>query len=117
MQAAVPKGEGGMLAVLGSEINEINEILKLNSKIFECYIANDNSVGQVVISGKIRDLEKFSNLAKDWWNPKGNFKPLHLFNPARIKFIRQKLISYYKKNENSEKPLKNLKILEKKNRF
>ena len=59
-----------------------------------------------------REIEKFSNLAKDWWNPKGKFKPLHLFNPARIKFIRQKLISYYKKNENSEKPLKNLKILD-----
>ena len=58
------------------------------------------------------EIEKFSKIARDWWNPKGKFKPLHLFNPARIKFIRQKLISYYKKNENSEKPLKNLKILD-----
>jgi len=59
-----------------------------------------------------KEIEKFSNLAKDWWNPKGKFKPLHLFNPARIKFIRQKLISYYKKNASSEKPLKDLKILD-----
>ena len=59
-----------------------------------------------------KEIEKFSNLAKDWWNPKGKFKPLHLFNPARIKFIRDKLISHFKKNENSEKPLKDLKILD-----
>tara|TARA_Y100000590_G_scaffold126538_1_gene144717 strand:- start:6332 stop:7057 length:726 start_codon:yes stop_codon:yes gene_type:complete len=58
------------------------------------------------------EVEKFSRLAKDWWNPKGKFRPLHLFNPARIKFIKEKLISHFNLNENSEKPLKNLKILD-----
>jgi len=33
------------------------------------------------------EIEKFSKLASDWWNPNGKFKPLHLFNPVRIKFI------------------------------
>ena len=51
-------------------------------------------------------------MAKDWWNPKGKFRPLHLFNPARIKFIKEKLISYFKLDINSSIPLKKLKILD-----
>ena len=51
-------------------------------------------------------------MAKDWWNPNGKFKPLHLFNPARIKFIKEKLISHFKIDINNEKPLKQLKILD-----
>ena len=58
------------------------------------------------------EIEKFSKMAKDWWNPKGKFKPLHLFNPARIKFIKEKLISYFKIDPNNEKPLNGLKILD-----
>ena len=58
MQSASPKGDGGMIAVLGSDISTINEILKNNEKKYKCYVANDNSVGQVVISGKNQDLEK-----------------------------------------------------------
>ena len=42
------------------------------------------------------EIEKFSKRAEDWWNPNGEFKPLHLFNPARIKFIKEKLISHFK---------------------
>ena len=59
-----------------------------------------------------KEIEKFSKLAKDWWNPNGKFKPLHLFNPARIAFIKEKLISHFKRDLNSEKPLKELKILD-----
>jgi len=58
------------------------------------------------------EIEKFSKLAKDWWNPNGKFKPLHLFNPARIDFIKNKLISYFGLNINSEKPLMGLKVLD-----
>ena len=58
------------------------------------------------------EIEKFSKLAKDWWNPNSEFKPLHLFNPARISFIKDKLISHFGLNSNSEKPLKGLKILD-----
>jgi len=58
------------------------------------------------------EIEKFSKIAKDWWNPKGKFKPLHLFNPARIKFIEEKLISHFKLNSENHKPLKKLKILD-----
>ena len=64
MQSAVPKGQGGMLAVLGSEIEKINEIIKNNEDKFICYIANDNSIGQVVVSGNINELNKFSEELK-----------------------------------------------------
>ncbi len=41
------------------------------------------------------EIEKFSRLAKDWWNPNGKFKPLHIWNPARINFIKKKLIKHF----------------------
>jgi len=59
-----------------------------------------------------KEIEKFSKLAKEWWNPQGKFKPLHLFNPTRIKFIKQKLIDHFKLDPNSERPLEKLKILD-----
>ncbi len=59
MQNAVPKNEGGMVAVLGEDIKKIEDIIKNNKKKFDSYIANDNSNGQVVISGKIKELDKF----------------------------------------------------------
>ena len=58
MQSSVPAGLGGMVAVLGSEINIIEKIIKKNKDKYECFIANDNSEGQIVLSGKITDLEK-----------------------------------------------------------
>ena len=58
------------------------------------------------------EIEKFSKLAKDWWNPEGKFRPLHLFNPVRIKFIKEKLIYHYKLNSNQGKPLEKLRILD-----
>ena len=59
MQTAIPKGEGGMVAVLGSEIGKIEDIINNNKENYECFIANDNSNGQLVVSGKINDLDKF----------------------------------------------------------
>jgi len=58
MQSAVPKGVGGMAAVLGSEIATIENLIGENKDKYKCYIANDNSVGQIVLSGNIEDLEK-----------------------------------------------------------
>ena len=45
-----------------------------------------------------KEIEKFSNLAKEWWNPNGKFKPLHKFNPTRIKYIKDNVIKHYKLN-------------------
>ena len=58
MQDSVPKGEGGMVAILGSEVKIIENFINENKNKYECYIANDNSVGQIVLSGNIQDLEK-----------------------------------------------------------
>ncbi len=61
MQQSVPKGKGGMLAILGLSSNEFEKILQKNEEL-ECYIANDNTVGQIVASGKIESLEKIKSL-------------------------------------------------------
>ena len=58
MQNAVPKNEGGMIAVLGESIEKIYEIIENNKNKFKCFVANDNSIGQIVVSGKIIDLDK-----------------------------------------------------------
>tara|TARA_B100000767_G_scaffold209107_1_gene196035 strand:- start:206 stop:1138 length:933 start_codon:yes stop_codon:yes gene_type:complete len=58
MQDSVPKGVGGMVAVLGSEIEVIENLINENKTKHECYIANDNSLGQIVLSGSIKNLEK-----------------------------------------------------------
>ena len=58
MQNSVPKGRGGMVAVLGSTVEIIEKILIDNKETFKAQIANDNSEGQIVLSGKIEDLEK-----------------------------------------------------------
>jgi len=64
MQNAVPRGEGGMLAVLGSKVEFIEKILNENSNNFFAQIANDNSEGQIVISGKNNDLNKLIEILK-----------------------------------------------------
>ena len=58
MQESVPKGVGGMVAVLNTEIEKIEDILKDNKNEFMVEIANDNSEGQIVLSGKNQDLDK-----------------------------------------------------------
>ena len=58
------------------------------------------------------EVQKFSKLSNEWWNPSGKFKPLHLLNPARIAFIKDKLISHFKLDPKSPEPLKNLNILD-----
>ena len=64
MQNSVPKGEGGMLAVLGTKIADIEKILKDNEKNFKVQIANDNCDGQIVLSGRNTDLELISVFLK-----------------------------------------------------
>ena len=57
MQMAVPKNKGGMVAVLGCDIDKIKNLLIENENRYKCYLANDNSVGQIVLSGEIKDLD------------------------------------------------------------
>jgi len=64
MQNAVPKGEGGMLAVLGSKVEIIEDLLNKNQSNFVAQIANDNSEGQIVLSGRNSDIEKLIKFLK-----------------------------------------------------
>jgi [acyl-carrier-protein] S-malonyltransferase len=115
MQNSVPKGEGGMVAVLGSTVEIVEKILKDNEKSLSVEIANDNSEGQIVLSGKMDDVDKFILLLKE--NSIKNIKlpvsaPFHcsLMNKAtnimndelnKINFIegKNKLISNVTANE------------------
>ena len=58
------------------------------------------------------EIQKFSKIADEWWDANGKFKPLHMFNPIRIKYIKDKCISHFKLNQNNVKPLSSLKILD-----
>ena len=57
-----------------------------------------------------KEIEKFSRIAEEWWNPNGKFKPLHNFNPIRIKYIKDNIIKDFN-IRTSDKPFKNIKIV------
>ena len=106
MQNSVPKGEGGMVAVLGTTVENIEKILDENQKNFIAEIANDNSEGQIVISGKTPDLEKFSFFLKD--NKIKNIKlpvsaPFHCSLMSKAKDIMEEELSKlkFKKGNNT----------------
>ena len=58
-----------------------------------------------------KEIEKFSKIAEEWWNPNGNFKPLHNFNPIRIRYIKENIIKDFKIKP-SEKPFKKINLLD-----
>jgi 2-polyprenyl-6-hydroxyphenyl methylase/3-demethylubiquinone-9 3-methyltransferase len=58
-----------------------------------------------------KEIEKFSRIAEEWWNPNGKFKPLHIFNPIRIKYIRDNIVKDFN-IKSSDKPFKNIKVLD-----
>jgi len=58
-----------------------------------------------------KEIEKFSKIAEEWWNPEGKFKPLHKFNPIRISYIKENIIKTFKINQ-KKTPLKNIEILD-----
>ena len=65
MQSAVPLGEAGMLAELGIQTQEIKNLIEENFKFIRCFLANDNSNGQLILSGKNTELDKFALLLKE----------------------------------------------------
>ena len=58
-----------------------------------------------------KEIDKFSKMAEEWWDPNGKFKPLHKFNPIRISYIKDNIIKTLKL-EDKQKPLKKIKILD-----
>jgi 2-polyprenyl-6-hydroxyphenyl methylase/3-demethylubiquinone-9 3-methyltransferase len=58
-----------------------------------------------------KEIEKFSKMAAEWWDPSGKFKPLHKFNPIRIKYIKENIINSFK-IKTKKKPLDKINILD-----
>jgi len=58
-----------------------------------------------------KEIDKFSKMADEWWDPEGKFKPLHKFNPTRIKYIKENIINNFK-FKNKSKPLSGISILD-----
>jgi 2-polyprenyl-6-hydroxyphenyl methylase/3-demethylubiquinone-9 3-methyltransferase len=58
-----------------------------------------------------KEIDKFSKMASEWWDPNGKFKPLHKFNPIRIKYIKENIISSFKL-KNNKKPLAKINMLD-----
>ena len=111
MQNSVPKGEGGMLAILGTKIDEIEKILKDNEKSFRAQIANDNSDGQIVLSGQNTDLAHLSNFLKD--KKIKNIKlpvsaPFHCDMMAKATEIMRNELDKIKFNESKNKLISNV---------
>ena len=106
MQNSMPKGEGSMVAVLGTTVENIENILKDNQDSFRAEIANDNSEGQIVVSGRIQDLEKLSSFLKE--NRIKNIKlpvsaPFHCSLMSKATDIMKEELAKlsFKKGENS----------------
>tara|TARA_Y100000741_G_scaffold363800_2_gene352920 strand:- start:294 stop:1019 length:726 start_codon:yes stop_codon:yes gene_type:complete len=59
-----------------------------------------------------KEIEKFSKIAEEWWDPLGKFKPLHKFNPIRISYIKENIIKSLNLKNNKNTPLKKVKILD-----
>ncbi len=58
-----------------------------------------------------KEIEKFSKIAEEWWDPNGKFKPLHKYNPIRISYIKENIIKTFKLKQ-KKAPLKNMRILD-----
>lgn len=58
------------------------------------------------------EVERFSAMAAEWWNPQGKFRPLHKFNPTRLAYIKEKVCAHYGIDPNSPMPFSNLRILD-----
>ena len=107
MQEAVPSGEGTMLAVLGMPSKELDKILEINNKKYECFIANDNSNLQVVVSGLKKDINLLSD---DLDNKKIKNIKLNVSAPFHCKYMKtasEKMTSYINdlKMNDLEKPI------------
>lgn len=66
--------------------------------------------GQVTIDPE--EVAKFTAMADDWWNPNGQFKPLHKFNPTRLAYIRDRLCKEFDRDPHDDKPLAGLRLLD-----
>ena len=59
-----------------------------------------------------REVERFAALAAEWWNPRGKMKVLHIFNPVRLAYLREKLVAHFGRDPRSMRPLEGLRLLD-----
>ena len=120
MQESVPEGEGGMLAILGSDVSTIEKLLFDNKKNFECFIANDNSNSQLVVSGTNNNLNKLiTELSqKKIKNIKlGVSAPFHCKLMTKAKQIVEYELNNIKFNESKQKLISNVTAREVSNKI
>tara|TARA_E500000178_G_scaffold263046_1_gene260131 strand:+ start:708 stop:1646 length:939 start_codon:yes stop_codon:yes gene_type:complete len=108
MQKAVPLGEGGMIAILGLSISELNDLLVKNTSNDICEIANDNANGQIIVSGDKEGINKFSNILKE---KKIKFVPLKVSAPFHCSLMKPAALSMKEKILNTEFNQPNYKII------
>ncbi|MEO8882479.1 MAG: bifunctional 2-polyprenyl-6-hydroxyphenol methylase/3-demethylubiquinol 3-O-methyltransferase UbiG, partial [Devosia sp.] len=58
------------------------------------------------------EVEKFARLAEEWWSPTGKFKPIHKFNPVRLAYIRDHVLSHFGKDSAVRRPFEGLRVLD-----
>ncbi|WP_455482234.1 bifunctional 2-polyprenyl-6-hydroxyphenol methylase/3-demethylubiquinol 3-O-methyltransferase UbiG [Bartonella sp. B35(2025)] len=58
------------------------------------------------------EIDRFSRIAAEWWNPQGKFRPLHKFNPTRIAYIKEKICLIFNRNPVASMPFEGLKLLD-----
>ena len=59
-----------------------------------------------------KEIENFNKIASEWWNPKGDFEPLHSLNPLRLYYIKERIEEHFSLNSKKSKPLKKLSVLD-----
>ena len=84
-----------------------NFVIYIDKIHLNCYVHKLSIMNSI----NKKEIEKFSKIAEEWWNPNGKFKPLHNFNPIRIKYIKENIIKDFKIKP-SEKPLKKINLLD-----
>ena len=60
----------------------------------------------------VQEVERFSALAAEWWDPNGKFRPLHKFNPVRLAYIRDQIAERFGRDPRAARPLAGLRILD-----
>ena len=84
-----------------------NFVIYIDKIHLNCYVHKLSIMSSI----NKKEIEKFSKIAEEWWDPNGKFKPLHNFNPIRIRYIKESIIKDFK-IKTSDKPLKNIKLLD-----
>ena len=82
------------------------------TKVTEKKARNTHMTAPASVSIDPAELEKFRAMAAEWWDPNGKFRPLHKFNPIRLAFLRQTLVSHFGLDDARTKPLEGLRVLD-----